>query len=49
LIGAAIVGGAIWIITLIRRGRRDSSPSDGTRDPEASGGEPTPPNAPPRA
>ncbi len=49
LIGAAVVGGAIWIITLIRRGRRDSSPSDGTGGPGASGGEPPLPNAPPRA
>jgi hypothetical protein len=49
LIGAAVAGGAVWIITLIRRGRKDSSPSDGTGGPGASGGESLPPSAPPRA
>jgi cobalamin biosynthesis Mg chelatase CobN len=47
LIGAAVVGAAIGIITLIRRGRKDSSPSDGTGGPKASGGEPRPPSTPP--
>ena len=49
LIGAGVVGGAIWIITLIRRGRKDSSPSDATGGPGASGDEPPPPDEPPRA
>jgi cobalamin biosynthesis Mg chelatase CobN len=48
LIGAAVAGAVIWIITLIRRGRKDGSPSDGTGGPGALGGGP-PPNTPPRA
>jgi hypothetical protein len=40
LIGAGVVGGAIGIITLIRRGRKDGSPGDGMEGPGTSSGEP---------
>ncbi len=49
LIGAAVAGGAIGILTLFRRGRNDGPPSDGMGGPGASGDEPPAPNAPPRA
>lgn len=48
LIGAAVAAGVIWIIALVRRGRKGGSPSDGTGGPGTSGGAP-PPTAPPRA
>jgi hypothetical protein len=49
LIGAAVAGGAISIVVLVRRHREDSSPSDATLGPGTAGDGLPPPDEPPRA
>jgi hypothetical protein len=49
LIGAAVVGGTIGIVVLIRHHREDSSLSDATPGPGAAGDGSPPPDEPPRS